>query len=157
MYPNIVAGDSILVSKVMRIPKRGDTIAFRYSQKEYVKRVIGLAGDTIEVRDNVIIVNGKALNEQITTDPCTIEPDCKLQRELLDGSVYAIAVSATPSSFASVPAQRVESGHVFLLGDNRDWSYDSRQFGAIPIGDIVGYVEYLWWPPSRYGAFPRAR
>lgn len=157
MYPSSAEGDSILVSRVTRIPKRGDAIAFRYLKKEYIKRVIGIGGDTVEVRDNVVIINGRALAEQALPDPCTTEPGCRIQQEQIDGNVYAIAVSAAPSPIASIPPQRVESDYVFLLGDNRDLSYDSRQFGPIPVQDIVGYVEYVWWPPSRYGAFPRAR
>jgi len=101
-----------------------EAIGLSTPRSEFIKRVIGLPGDTIEVRDNGVIVNGQRL----------IEPYVKPGSRMPDfGPV-------------TVPA-----GEVFVMGDNRSASQDSRFFGAIPTEDIVGRAFLIIWPPGRWG------
>ena len=98
-----------------------DSLKYYYGQKKelYVKRVIGLPGDVIEVRDGYVWRNGKKLDEPYVNDTT-------------DG-VFEPCV--------------VEDEHIFFMGDNRNNSYDSRFFGAVPYNGVVGKVIFIFTPP----------
>ncbi|MDP2858257.1 MAG: signal peptidase I [Bacillota bacterium] len=127
MEPTFHTGDMLIVNKFgyrFSAPKRGDVIVFRYPrqpQKDYVKRVIAVAGETIEVRMGRLYVNGQLFEEGFTTKP----------------------------SISSFPRTEVPSGSVFVLGDNRSNSEDSRYFGAVPLGNIKGRAMVVYWPIPR--------
>jgi len=127
MEPTLYTGDMLVVNKFMyrfTSPKRGDVIIFRYPrqlQKDYVKRVIAVAGETIEVRMGRVYVNGQLFEEGFTTKP----------------------------SISSFPRTEVPGGSVFVLGDNRSNSEDSRYFGAVPLSNIKGRAMVVYWPIPR--------
>ena len=109
--------------------KRADVVVFRFPgdrTKDYIKRVVGLPGDTVEVRDDVIYLNGRRWE-----DPWGI----------YKGGVYGF--DAHKSSFFG--PYTVPNGHVFAMGDNRDRSYDSRYWGPVPIRDIKGKAFIIYW------------
>ena len=146
MEPTLEKGDRVLVNKLSydaHDVNRGDVIVFELSDDEVgvdgirdlIKRVIGLPGDTIETRDGAVYVNDRRLNEPYL-DEGTLTGD------------------PTVGSNPSIPRQVVPDEHVFVLGDNRDNSADSRypNRGPIPIADIVGRAFVLVWPPSDVGA-----
>ena len=155
MLPTIEVNDRVMVNKLAYrwgVPQRGDVVVFRDPREEQIeesipeavirsvleavgirtrgdedliKRVVGLPGETIEVRDNHVVVNGTPIEEGYLPDvfmpdepPITVGPD-----------------------------------EVFVMGDNRDASFDSRRFGAIPLDDLVGEAFVTIWPISHIGGF----
>ncbi len=116
-------------------PNRGDVIVFNppvSSDKPYIKRVIGLPGDTVEIKDGGVWVNGIEFDETYLQGDTT---DC--QPQACDPVV-------------------VPEGSVFVLGDNRDHSSDSRYFGPVEISDIVGKAWITYWPIGHIGTVPSA-
>ena len=128
MESTLLSGDRVLVSKVdyrLHVPERGDIIVFKppiTTDIPYVKRVIGLAGDTIDLRDGKVVVNGKVLDEP-----------------------YAFGQTQVRSGQVRFPF-KVPSDEIFVLGDNRPVSGDSREFGAVPDENIIGKVMLKFWP-----------
>lgn len=109
--------------------KRGDTVVFWYPEdttKSYIKRVIGLPGDTVAVQDGYVIVNGKRLVENY------IPPEYR------DDRPY--------------PPTVVPPNEYFVLGDHRISSNDSRAWGFVPRNYIYGKAVFVFWPPDRMGA-----
>jgi len=161
MKPSILEGDRVWVNKLaydLKVPfttwhlaewgdpARGEVVVF-FSPADgmrMVKRVIGLPGDTVELRDNRLFLNGRAVEyaaldvTTIPAIPAAQQPQHDFASELLAGRQHP--VMATPA----LPAQRsfgpttVPAGHYFMLGDNRDNSLDSRYFGPVPREKIVG-------------------
>lgn len=108
-------------------PERGDIIVFRYPKepsRDFIKRVIGVPGDMVEIKNGVVYVNGKPLHEDYTADP--------------------------PSYFQ--PAERVPEGNYFVLGDNRNNSSDSHVWGLVPEENIIGKAWFSYWPPDSWGS-----
>ncbi len=108
---------------------RGDVIVFRFPNdrsKDFIKRVIGLPGDTVEMRDQVVYVNGEKID-----DPHGIHK----------GGLYG-EFAARNFNF---PPTLVPEGRVFVMGDNRDRSYDSRYWGTVPMRDIKGRAFIIYW------------
>jgi len=129
MLPTLRSGDQVLVDKRAyrhALPQRGDLVVFHRpgSGDVTLKRAIGLPGDTVGIEDGVLVVNGRRRHEAYA-DPKAID------------SVY----------FGPV---RVRPGTVFVLGDNRLDSLDSRDFGAVTQRELIGRVRGLIWPPSRW-------
>jgi signal peptidase I len=135
MEPTLRTGDRILVSKfAYRIwdVHRGDIIVFRYPlnpNKDFVKRVVGLPGERIEMKDGLVSINGRPLSEVYPT--------------ALPGGDRACSSNYGPET---VPATSV-----FVLGDNRCNSEDSRFFGFVPMKNIIGRSLAVYWPPDRLG------
>jgi signal peptidase I len=130
MLPTLRAGDRVLVDKRAyrdALPRRGDLVVFHAPRTGDVtlKRAVGLPGDTVAIEDGVLVVNGGRRVEPYA-DPDAID------------SVY----------FGPV---RVPAGAVFVLGDNRADSIDSREFGAVSRGRLMGRVQVRLWPPVRWG------
>ncbi len=145
MEPTLEKGDRVLVNKVsydLHDVHRGDVIVFELDPdevgpdgiKDLIKRVIGLPGDVIESRDGVVYVNDHALDEPY----------------LADGMVTG---DPEDSRNPAIDRQTVPDDHVFVLGDNRSNSADSRypNRGPIPIDTIVGRAFILVWPPGDMG------
>ena len=161
MQPTILVGDRVLVNKLaydLKVPfttwhiaqwsnpRRGDIVVF-FSPKDgtrLIKRVIGLPGDTVELRNDRLLINGQPM------DYTTLEPQIPGQ---LSGPERARGIFATEQlplhahavmAINGIPAMRsfgpvhVPDGHYFMMGDNRDNSFDSRYFGTVDRGQIVG-------------------
>jgi signal peptidase I len=160
MVPTLQVGDYILVNKytygirlpVVRTkvfdlnkPERGDVMVFfppHMNDTYYIKRVIGLPGDTVSYRDKQIYVNGERLN----VDPLATLPDgnsrFNIGLETLGESVHLMQTddARQANSFSTL----VKPGHYFMMGDNRDNSSDSRVWGQVPERDIVGKAFAIW-------------
>lgn len=127
MWPTIEEGEYILVDKVsyrFHEPQRGDIVVFRPPWnlgRPYIKRVIGLPGDVVEIKDGSVFVNGSPLDEP-----------------------YA---GRTPDL---LPPVEVPQGEYFVLGDNRNNSYDSRRGWTVSRKNIVGRAWVTYWPPRRW-------
>ena len=145
MEPTLEKGDRVLVNKIsydLHDVNRGDVIVFELDEedvgpdgiKDLIKRVVGLPGDVIESRDGVVYVNDRALAEPY----------------LAEGTITG---DPADSRNPAIERQTVPEGHVFVLGDNRSNSADSRYpyRGPIPIDSIVGRAFVLVWPPGDVG------
>ena len=152
MIPTLLVGDHILVNKFIygvrnpitrelwikgKTPERKDVIVFIFPKNrklDFIKRVIGLPGDVIEIHNKQVFVNGTPLDEPyvIHTDPNI------LPREI-----------SPRDNFGPV---RVPPGHLFVMGDNRDQSNDSRFWGFVPIRDVKGkaFIIYFSWDPRTF-------
>ena len=151
MKPTILEGDRILVNKMaydIRIPfthtslhkrsdpSRGDIIIFdsEASGLKLVKRVIGTPGDIVELRNNVLHINGVQLSyKNISSTPSTHD-----QSEDLFGIKHSVRIRKTGSSVSSFNPVEVPSDYYLAMGDNRDNSSDSRVIGFVPRAEIVG-------------------
>lgn len=160
MVPTLEVGDYILVNKftygirlpvirtkVMSInePRRGDVMVFfppHMNDTYYIKRVIGLPGDSISYRDKRLTVNG----EPVPTESLAVVPEGQARIEVglesLGGEPHLVQDDLTRPGrdFTLV----VEEGHYFMMGDNRDNSSDSRVWGLVPERDIVGKAFAIW-------------
>jgi len=135
MEVTLLQGDRVLVSKVdyrVAAPGRGDIVVFNPtvdSAIPYVKRVAAIGGDTVEIKDGALLVNGKIAD-------------------------YPEAHGATVSQSPSIAYPlKIEADHFFALGDNRQFSQDSRSFGSQPNDRIIGKVIVRFWPFDRLRFF----
>ncbi len=147
-------------------PQRGDVVVFKLpsdGRTDYIKRLIGLPGDEIELRNGVVYLNGKALPRERISD--FVEPQASGQFETIiryketlpNGVSYEVLDSDPASGADNTPLYIVPDGHYFLMGDNRDNSADSRflsHVGYVPYENLVGQADivffsfdnrYRWW------------
>lgn len=142
MEPNFYNNEYILTDKIsykLREPNRGDVVIFKAptdQEVDYIKRVIGLPGDRIKIQNGFVYVNGEKLNEDYLRDKTSLFP----------GSFMAEGAEIT------VPA-----GKLFVLGDNRPHSSDSRIFGPVPENTIIGRAFIRYWPITSLGMLPQVR
>ena len=162
MNPTIIEGDWVFVDKVaydLKVPfttwhlaqwsnpQRGDIVVFfsPHDGTRLVKRVVGLPGDTVELQNNQLIINGttvsyKPLNAEISSQL----PEAEQQYSLFATEELPAHPHAVMSIPAIIPAKRdfgpiqVPAGHYFMMGDNRDNSFDSRYYGPVERSRIVG-------------------
>lgn len=134
MEPNLSNGNYLLVDEIsyrFRDPGRGEVIVFRYPQNEavfYVKRIIGLPGETVTIKDSKITIFNDYYKEGL---------------ELGEGY---LPIETRTSGDLSVT---LEDGQYFVMGDNRLYSFDSRSWGPLPEDDILGLVRYNLWPLNK--------
>ncbi|MGM0878080.1 MAG: signal peptidase I [Bacillota bacterium] len=127
--------DRMIVTKIGE-PIRFDIIVFHASEdQDYIKRVIGLPGDHIEYKNDILYVNGKPYNEPYLNEHKENTIDAPLTE--------SFTLKDTPVRSDTVP-----EGHLFVMGDNRRFSKDSRHIGAIPIEKVVGTTKIVYWPIS---------
>lgn len=128
MEPTLVSGEYVIVNRIsyrLGSPKRGDIIVFHFPRdpkEEYIKRVIGLPGDEVEVKNNAVYVNGQHLDEsylKVTTN--------------------------------YIGTWKVPESQLFVLGDNRNNSSDSHDWGTVPKDYVVGKAILVYWPPPAWG------
>jgi signal peptidase I len=165
MMPTLLAGDFILVNKFdygIRLPvidtkiigvdepHRGDVVVFRYPKNpsvDYIKRVIGLPGDTISVFGKQVYVNG-VLAPQTSLGPYTATGEglymtgADLRMEKLGDVKHDILIM--PGRPSREGEYVVPEGHYFVMGDNRDNSNDSRYWGFVPDENLVGKAFMIW-------------
>lgn len=126
MQPTLNEGELLVVYKLayrLGEPHRGDIIVFHHNRQppeDYIKRVIGLPGDEVRVEGGQVYVNGIALNEPYIAEP----------------PAYTGVWEVPPDS-------------LFVLGDNRNRSSDSRIWGFVPMSDVVGRAVLIYWPPGK--------
>ncbi|MGG1661454.1 signal peptidase I [Brevibacillus sp. NRS-1366] len=141
--PFIVEGESmettlhnsekLVVNKAiyyLQDPQPGDIIVFHAEQtRDYIKRVIAVAGDTVEVKNDQLLVNGKLVEEPYLAQH---KEQAKLQGE--------------PFFTNDFPPVQIPAGHIFVMGDNRLNSHDSRAIGPVATSTVVGRAEFTFWP-----------
>jgi signal peptidase I len=128
MEPTLVTGERVIVNRLsykFGNPQQGDIIVFYYPRnpsEEYIKRVIGLPGDTVQVKNGSVYVNGQLLHEGY------------------------IDVKTNYTGTWQVPEDQL-----FVLGDNRNNSSDSHDWGTVPMDYVVGKAILVYWPPTDWG------
>ena len=128
MEPTLVSGEYVIVNRLSyRIgdPRRGDIIVFHFPrdpQEEYIKRIIGLPGDEVEVKNSTVYVNGQPLDESYLTVKTNY-----------------------------IGSWTIPEGNLFVLGDNRNNSSDSHDWGTVPMDYVVGKAILVYWPPPAWG------
>jgi signal peptidase I len=128
MNPTLISGEYVIVNRVsyrLGSPQRGDIIVFHFPRdprEEYIKRVIGLPGDQVEINQGQVYVNGQPLEESY------------------------LKVKTNYSGTWQVP-----EGQLFVLGDNRNNSSDSHDWGTVPMDYVVGKAILVYWPPPEWG------
>lgn len=149
MEGTILIGDHLFLNKLLygpeipllnwRLPmlktiRRGDIVVFRYPrnpEETFLKRVTALGGDRVEIRDGVVYVNSRALNEP-----------------------YAVHRGSRYSASEEMASLVVPEGSLFVMGDNRDNSSDSREWGFVPVRNVIGEPMFVYWsydaPTSRW-------
>lgn len=133
MQPGLNSTEYVLVNKLAYLfsgPSRGDVIVFHYPvdpTQDFIKRVIGLPGDTVNVTPTQIMVNGVALNEK---------------------PYISAALNATPRVW------KLGADEYFVMGDNRPFSSDSRTWGPVPKNYIIGKATVVFWPLSNWEVIP---
>ena len=199
MLPTLYIGDYLVVSKwsygysrysfpfglpafngriLARLPERGDVVVFRHpgENADLIKRVIGLPGDTVEVRGGQLILNGRTVPRRplpparvamTANSPCRVTPPaiplvvraegrrfCTYRaylETLPGGRSYTVLDQVDRGPADDIPATRVPAGHLFLMGDNRDDSLDSRfpadegGIGMVPVQSLIGRAAVTFW------------
>lgn len=142
MMPTLHNGDRLIVDKInyrFGQPKRFDVVIFHATRTDdYVKRVIGLPGDKITYSNDQLYVNGKPVNEPF------LNP---YKKQLLGGQLTWDFTLKGLTGKMSVP-----KGELWVMGDNRQNSADSRVFGFVSESRLVGKVDLRYWPLDRFGA-----
>ncbi|HEU4660008.1 MAG TPA: signal peptidase I [Pseudolabrys sp.] len=138
------------------LPQRGDVVVFRLPKDtsvDYIKRVIGLPGDRIQVIDGLLYINGKPIKRETAPDFVDneeghLEAPVKRWKETLPNGVSYYTLDLVNNGFAdNTQVYTVPPGHYFMMGDNRDNSTDSRfpQVGMVPLENIVGKAQLIFF------------
>lgn len=156
MLPTLVVGDYMAVDSrtAGHLPARGDVIVFihpRRAELDYVKRVIGLPGERVAVHGGMVEIDGVPLQRVAAPEQFATSQE-RISREILpDGRSHLIVEAKIPGSASDMAERTVPPGHVFVLGDARDNSVDSRyaELGPVPIENILGIAGTIYWSPDR--------
>lgn len=134
MQPTLYEGNFVIVNKVayrLGMPERGDVVVFHTPNdptgKPFIKRIIGLPGEEVHVGDGKVYINGTPLREP-----------------------YIKAAPMYAGTWI------VPNGHLFVLGDNRNNSSDSHAWGVVPLENVIGKAEVVYWPPTRWQMLDQA-
>jgi signal peptidase I len=170
MSPTLIPGDRVLVSNhkiETALFSRGDLVVFRSPgnrRQAFIKRIVALAGDTVEVREGKLLINGRLLDrEPIPEGEKTSAMKVVGKQAFYESNGdrrYTIFVEddeKANSNENAMDEQKVPIGSYFVLGDNRSESRDSRQLGAIPHADIIGQVLVNFWPSESFNRFGKIR
>jgi signal peptidase I len=157
MVPTLEVGERILVGRRTGTVRRGDIVVFDYPpnpQLRYVMRVAAVGGDTVTVEEGDLLINGQPppaerLGVEQRQDPVMGEHTVERWREKVEGRSYTIYRRAGPLPL--LPELKVPEGHVFVLGDNRDNSNDSRTWGTLPLDFVRGQALFIWWSKGAAG------
>jgi signal peptidase I len=143
MQPTLYSKDQMIVNKItykFKQPERFDIVVFHASeQKDFIKRVIGLPGDHVMIQDDILYINGEPVAEPFLDD---------LDE---DESLFPVRTEDFRLEELKGNYERIPEGYIFVLGDNRHNSTDSRHdaLGLVPLDEVVGKTNVIYWPPSR--------
>jgi signal peptidase I len=187
MIPTLLVGDYLFVSKFsygysrhslpfslplisdrlfFSPPERGDVIVFKLpsdGRTDYIKRLIGLPGDRIQVRDGILNINGTPVSRQRISDHLihddrgnVVGSMVQYQETLPNGRVHRIVEMSDEGRLDNTPVYTVPEGHYFMMGDNRDNSLDSRVpsgVGFVPVENLVGRADVIFFSINNGASF----
>jgi len=173
-YPTIVPNDRILANKLAynrTDPQRGDLVVHICPFNRhwnYIKRIVAVAGDTVEVKDNQLYVNDRKLPQRKLPESTVDNIRITVEGILLKGEVFEETNGSTKYNiFLAEPPHDKTTGdfekitvpehHCFVLGDNRNLSRDSRDFGPVPLATIKGRADYVYWPAMSWSHFGKIK
>jgi signal peptidase I len=175
MIPTLLVGDYLFVSKysygysrysfpfgiapidgrvLEDTPQRGDVAVFRLPSNpsvDYIKRVVGLPGDVVQVRQGILHLNDVPVNRRLigTVQPSTLQStaDTVYRETLPEGHQHTIQEVNDIQLFDNTPAFTIPEGHYFMMGDNRDNSRDSRSssVGVVPLENFIGKAQFIFF------------
>ena len=182
MKPTLLEGDYLFVSKYSygysrhsfpmsfpsytgrifgKFPERGDVAVFKFTKNtkiDYIKRIIGLPGDKIQIKNGILFLNNKEINRKpmglwSAKDRSNIMYTYDKYEENLSGNIFYEILDASPNGMLdNTDVYTVPDGHFFAMGDNRDQSSDSRilsQLGFIPFENLVGKAQIIFYSRDR--------
>lgn len=167
MYPAIWQGDQFFATRNAyrdKDPAAGDIVIFHNPEDRkiyYVKRVVALEGDRVEIRDGAVYINNVKLRREETPAPA-VRParmggGGEYFYEFNRDAKYQVLLTAANARLRNLPPTTVPKHHCFVLGDNRDDSLDSRSYGAIPIASVAGKASFLYAPSENWARFGSLR
>ena len=137
MMPTLHNGDRMIVSKLGE-PERFDIVVFHApEEKDYIKRVIGLPGDKVEYKNDTLYINGKAINEEYLQEYKDQFSDGPLTEDFALKDI--------------IDEETVPEGEIFVMGDNRRFSKDSRHIGTVSLDEVIGDTKVIYWPVKDIG------
>ena len=171
MAPGILPGDRVLLNKArykIASVQRGDVAVFICPddrRKSYLKRIVAMPGESVEIRDNVVYVNDRPLVQHLPESNPELNFTLPNQANIVleDNGSQRYPIIIAPTQPVHQARMVVPHGHCFVLSDNRQLTVgnerhfgDSREFGPIPLADVMGRVAYVYWPAmswARFGQF----
>ena len=144
MEETLLPGDYVLVERMSKwdeAPKRSDIVVFRYPRdfrEDYIKRVVALPGDELILQAGKLVLNGEIIDEPYAS-----------YRKILPYSGKGLDRNLGPLL--------VPEGEIFVMGDNRDSSFDSRNWGCLSCSELIGRAVMIYWPPERFGPIDHER
>jgi signal peptidase I len=163
MIPSLLIGDYVFADKAVykeRLPRRGEIVVFippKDHKKYFIKRVIGLPGDLIEIRGEDVILNGTPLAIGLETNA-----EFQGNKEIIKGNVVSESLDDISYHILLVESKQtnqhqgpftVPQGHCFVMGDNRYNSHDSRHFGPVAFQNVIGRVNFIYCPARSWSRF----
>lgn len=139
MFPNFKDGEYLLTDKIsfrLSNPKRGNVIVFEAPpnrREDFIKRIIALPGEKVSIKEGKVLVNNKQLEETYLPSSFSTQPGTYLEED---------------------KTIELKNNEYFVLGDNRNFSSDSRMWGPIKRDDIIGRAFFVYWPPQQIGIIP---
>lgn len=142
MMPTLENGDRMVVNKIGYMvgePDRFDIVVFHApEEKNYIKRVIGLPGDHVEYRDDQLYINGEEIEETYLS---------QYKSEISEGTLTDDFILEDSTAQVKI----IPEGQIFVMGDNRRYSKDSRHIGLVAIDEVIGNTNLVFWPLKEIG------
>ncbi|WP_299402862.1 signal peptidase I [Acaryochloris sp. IP29b_bin.148] len=167
MQPTLQVDDRLIIDKVtyrFRKPERGDIVVFNPTkslkrakfEEAFIKRVVGIPGDRVEIKEGIVWLNGQSIQENYTADKTTTSPSSdSCGNNFKTAELHSKPIDPPVPIFLSKP-QTIPANHYLVLGDNRGNSYDGRCWGLVAHDDLVGRAIFRFLPFNRIGTLPEA-